>query len=580
MVDKTPKTAAFDINAPVNQGKAAARLPMYGVRPQGALDTQFPIDGVDAYLGAMHAQMGDVANAAKDYLIEAAKALGTAPPQAFSYSSMAFMPDPGNLGLMQWPGLNPESLRKIARENIAPTIITRSRVADLARYSGLSTHPWKPGWRITLRDASRTPSEQDRKDIRAAERFIWNCSRDMGFEDARERDARMIHPFEMFLRSFGDDTHTFDGWSIWTDMDNADRVNAFANLPAGMIRLALPTRGVRGNRDHYAALVDETGTPVKPFTRKEMTWRIRNISTDPGQMGYGTPEIQMAVRLIQGFQSAIDLNVSTFTQNSIPNGMLLLKGDYFNQDQIDALMREWTNMKRGMSKVWGMPVMAVPDGGGVEVIEFMDLKGQEVRYKDHMNMMMGCCCLVYQFPVRRLGMFVSGHGKDNQPLSDAATETQGADDPGLPPLLIFAENTINSYLLWPNWKHLQFEFVSKNPKEDARGFEARKLARTWKESRAEADLPELSSICSPEMKPLMEIMEACPEDPSKAGVFQSVAAAFVEKMLGLDSGGEAKAKPGATMTSKKDPAESQSHGHLAGVRRDSAAEAASAAKKD
>ena len=102
--------------------------------------------------------------------------------------------------------------------------------------------------------------------------------------------------------------------------------------------------------------------------------------------------------------------------------MLLLKGDYFNQDQIDALMREWTNMKRGISKLWGMPVMSVPEGGEVELLQFMDLKGEDVRYKDHLNMMAGLVCLVYNFPVRRLGLFASGNKRDNQPVQDAAIE--------------------------------------------------------------------------------------------------------------------------------------------------------------
>lgn len=572
MADTKPP---FDINAMPDGVKFGARLPTYGTVARTPLDAQFGVDGVDTYLAALHHHIGDMAIATHDRIAEAAKALGSAPPQAFSYSTMAFMPDPGNLGLVQWPGLNPESLRKVGRENIAPTIITQARVNDVARYSGLSTHPWKPGWRITLREAAQTPSAQDRKDIRDAERFISNCSRDYGYEDARERDSRMIAPFEMFMRSFANDTMTFDGWAVWTDMSASNRVRSFANLPAGMIRLAVPGKGVGGDRELFAALVDETGSPVKSFTRKELTWRIRNVRNDPATMGYGWPEIEMAVRLIQGFQSAIDLNVDTFNKSSIPNGMLLMTGDYFNQDQIDALMREWTNMKRGLTKVWGMPVMSVPKEGKVEVLNFMDMKGQEVRYRDHMNMMMGCCCLVYNFPVRRLGMFVSGGSRDNQPVQDASVEIQGTDDPGLPPLLMFIEDTVNPYLLWPNWPHLQFEFLNKNPKEDARSYEAQKLARTWKESRAEADLPELTSICAPEMKPLMQVLEMTPEDPSKAGVFQSVAAAYVESMLGLDTGdgeGGEKAKPKAMIQSKKDPAQSQAHGHRAGVRRNSAAE--------
>lgn len=936
-----PKAAAFDINRP--RGVDAAKAVMFPTVPGGLPAIPPSMDGVDAYLAAMRASLGDVAKATQSSLMEAAKALGADVPQAFSYSSMSFMPDPGNYGLMQWPGLNPESLAKISRENLVPQVIVQQRVSDIARYAGLSTHSWKPGWRITLRDASETPTRQDKEDIKAAQRFLWNCN--MEGMDPLERDSNLLHPFSWFLRSFAREALVYDGWSIWTDRDSQNRVRAFTNLPAGMIRLAVPTKGVGGNRNLFAALVDETGSPVKPFTRKEMTWNIRNVRLDPSVGNYGYPEIEMAVRLIQAFQSGVDLNADQFcyssdtevltkggwkrfdatdvnadefatlrlsdgefeyqkatdhtwvdyegdaytlesrsfdflitpnhrvitqyrpaylsqgktdytvtqaadlyaklqgmteasrrniclpttsawkgveipeqvfgcnppqyavtaraisgddycallgaylaegnlsnsgatknkyiinihqqekskgyspfktllarimgknvvytgdrfvfgwygladhlrqfgencyskmipqsimdatprqqkifwdyfilgdgsttwsisknstrphwqehatttskrladqlqelaqkmgyaatictvdprkyatrtdgrnihgttlrydiylktspmqsfdmvkttykgkigcvsvpngtlyvrrngkaawcgnTRNSIPNGMLLLKGDYWNQEQIDALMREWTNMKRGISKLWGMPVMAIPEESEVELMQFMDLKGTDVRFKDHMNMMMGVACLVWCFPIRRLGMFVSGHARDNQPVQDAAIEIQGADDPGLPPLLMHVEDVINPYLLWPRWPNLLFEFLNKNPKEDSRSFQERTKARTWKEARAETDLQPLPSLVKAEYKPMAEIMEMCPEDPGKAGVFQTLAVKMLEINAGAASGGSggSQATPGARMTAQNDPAESQGHGHLGGVRRNSRAEKDSAA---
>jgi hypothetical protein len=574
----------FDINRPLGDGKAAALLPTLGSRmdPSVPMAALARVDSVDAYVASLHAAMGDITTRADEItkqvsagILEACKALGVVPPQAFSYSSMSFLPDPANYGLMQWPGINPESLRKIVRENVSPTVIIQQRSADLARYSGQSAHFYQPGWRITMRESSETPTAQDREDMKRAERFIYNCSME-GSLDPRERDASLIAPFEVFLRGFINDTLTFDGWAVWTDMKGG-HVNAFANLPAGMIRLAMPTRGYKGNMEHFAALVDETGTPVKPLTRNELVWRIRNVRNDPSVGGYGWPEPEMLVRIIQAFQGGVELNAGQFVNNSIPNGMMLLKGDYFNQDQVDALMREWTNMKRGMSKLWGMPVMAIPEDGNVEIVNFMDLKGQDIRFRDHMNLMMGLNCLVYCFPIRRLGMFASGHSRDNQPTQDAAIEIQGADDPGLPPLLQFVEDTINPYILWTRWPRLKFGFMAKNPKEDARQTEARKLARTWGEARAEADLPKLSKLAPTKLKPLAEIMELAPEDAVKAGIFQTVAVKMLEAQLGLDGGGDPD-KAGPPMQIKKDPAEAQGHGHLAGVRRNSRQEKDRAAR--
>ncbi|HXS23836.1 MAG TPA: hypothetical protein VN719_06390, partial [Gemmatimonadales bacterium] len=190
-----PASEPFDINKSANEVGPTARFP----QPDAGYAT-YVVD-THTYLDALHASMGDVARQVESSLTEVIKALGV-PPQAYSYATMSMMPDPANAGLLPWPGIAPESLRKIARENIAPQLVIRARVSDLARYSGLSTQIWEPGWQIGLRDATETPTEQDRKDIRDAERFIWNCNRESSYSDARERDAHNLHPFDMFLRAF------------------------------------------------------------------------------------------------------------------------------------------------------------------------------------------------------------------------------------------------------------------------------------------------------------------------------------------------------------------------------------------
>ena len=576
-VVNAPRDAPFNINALVPGQTTGAVLPTPDAHYSPyVLDTR-------TYLDALHASMSDVARQVESSIGEVVKALGV-PPQAYSYATMSMMPDPANAGLLPWPGIAPESLQKIRRENIAPQLVIRSRVADLARYSGLSHHIWEPGWEIGLRQRDETPTAQDREDILDAQRFIWNCNRETAYADARERDAHNLHPFDMFLRQFGDDTHTYDAWAVWTDMDRAGRIKAFANLPAGNIRLAVPGRGYDNDPRYFCALVDDTGNPVRPFTRDELFWAIRNPRTDPSAWGYGHSEIEIAVRMVQAFQGGIDLNADAFVRNSIPNGMMLLKGSFWNQDQIDAIMREWTNMKRGQSKVWGFPVMAVPEEGEVEILNFMDMKGQELRYRDHMNLMGGLYCAISQFPARRLGLFTSGHQKDNAPLPNESTDIAGVDDPGLPPLLGFVANRVNEYLLWPNFPRLRLWFNGASPKQDAREYEARKLARTWRESRAEVDLPDLTKGVPAEHKPLMQIMSLCPEDPAKIAAFQTLATKWLEMQAGAAEGGDADRgiggtgqrdtkKVGAPFPSKTDPARSEDHGHQSGVRRDSAREA-------
>ena len=73
------------------------------------------------------------------------------PPSSTPYLNLSYMPDLSNSGVAQIPGIPPESLAKIASENISPQLIIGMRVADVLSYANISSHPWKRGWRITHR---------------------------------------------------------------------------------------------------------------------------------------------------------------------------------------------------------------------------------------------------------------------------------------------------------------------------------------------------------------------------------------------------------------------------------------------
>lgn len=942
MVDLSDTGIAYPNRGDTSKGNAL--LPLPPVELRGTIST------AEHYLSTMQS----LAGFAKDFIDKAQAPV----PSAYSYARISYMPDANAAGLMAWPGINPESLRKIAKENIVPRLVINQRKADVYRYSTLSqAQLGQPGWRIEMRERDKHPSRAVQNDMRDAERFIQNCSRDYTYTQARERDAANLSPFSAFLAKTIEDLYTYDGWATWTDMNRRGQVNAFTTLPAGNIRLAFPGQGYKGDPDKFAALIDETGNPIGAYTRDELTWKVMSPRTDPDVMGYGWSPIEQAVRLVQAFQGGIDLNADTFcysedtevltkagwkrfdaadiaadefatlntlsgkmeyqkatdkvwqdyvgemytmksrsldfvvtpnhrvitqyrpaylatgksdyvaiqakdlyeklnsmtldsrrnyclpavsewegvpvqdklfvsgppqysntqdmrrsisgddycafmgaylsegsttydggaekdriaihqlrkskgyepyrvlltrilgkeppyagedrfyfgwrglaehvrqfgvdcytkripqeildapprqqqifwdhyvlgdgcttsrqtkfaksahdqthitttsrvmadqlqelaqkmgfaaticevdaarysvgkaigdhivrtavtrydvyikmspmqamtmekivyhgkigcvsvpngtlyvrrngksiwcgnTRNGIPNGMLLLMGDYWNQDQIDLLQREWQNMKKGQSKVWTVPVLAVPEDGDVKVLPLNDLKGTDIRYKDHLNLMGGMFCAVNCFPVRRLGLFISGNTVDNAPLKNESTAVGGTDDPGLPRDLNFIGEMISEYLIAPNWPHLFLRFCNTDPKSDSREYELRRLSRTWGETRRETDQDPLTSGVKTELKPLAEIMDLMPEDPAKISAFQVLATKYLELMMGggeeneADGGKDSQPdNKGAPFPSKIDPAESEKHGHTSGVRRNSRAEKESAGTK-
>lgn len=656
-------SAGFDINegAP---GWDGIRLPNVAANV-AAIDIEGYARSIETLLGG----------AGANPILEAAKTLGAldakyeitkasrAVPSNFAYGRMSYMPDTAvNGGVIQWPGINPDSLRKIARENVAPQLIIGMRVDDVIRYSQWSDQIWRPGWRI---ESFEPGGKVSKKDMQEAVRFLHNSNIETPYTDSRRRDEMRLTNFQRFLTAMTRDTLTYDMIAVWTDMDVQGKVKSYALLPGGNIRFCTPD-GYNGNPDNFAVAVDDGGRVVQAFTRDQLTCYVRNIRTDADIWGYGWPEIEIGMRVIKGFQNALDLNIDIFDRSAIANGILTISGGAVTQRQLDLLNRLITNMKKGITKAWALPVIGLQGDSKLEIIDLTKIKGNEAYYKEFMNMLAGALCTLWRFPVQRLGYKISGGHKDNAPPTDGSVAMVDEDDPGIAPLLQHLETVINEYLLWTRWPHLRFRFTGKNPKEDSREYEARSLARTYGERRSEIGLPRLETLVKkpkaigkdkskdgdedddsdsdsdekkkdkkpigkadykvrvkfknadgdgdkkapgkdddeagegdggPDGEPEEEvdeeeetqkalikvanIMELCPMDPNLASVFQS-AVQIAFKSAGGDSGGgdgdnpfggaEDGGKKGNLMTSKKDPARSESHGHASGVRRDSKAE--------
>lgn len=509
------------------------------------------------------------------------KAVTAVAPGFLSFARITYMPDQYNSGLLQKPGIAFESLMKIARENIAPQLIIGMRCDDVMRYSTLSDKIWRPGWTVEpIQHKPEGPSKQEKKEILEAIKFLQMGTTKLSMSKTRERDAHGLTNFQRFLSAITRDTLTVDGIAIWTSPTHDGQITSFAFAPASQIRLVNPQTGYAGNKSIFAVAVNEANTVIHQFTREDLVYYTRNVWEVSETFGYGKSELEVGARLIQGFQNALDLNVDTFNRSAIPNGIMVLSGETVTQKQLDLLNRMWTNLKKGVTKSWTLPVIGLSGKDSkVEILHLNDIKGMEVYYQDFMNMIIGAFSTLYRFPIRRIGYRISGKGKDTEPVPDSQTTVVDDDDPGLAPLLTHLENVINEYLIWSNWPDLRFRFNGKNPKEDARGYEALKNARTWGEERADAGLPPLEDLpkIDGKMKKLAKLLTIMPADQAKQGAFQSLAAAlFTPKPEGgagkPPGGGKTPKKTGSKLSSKKDPAKSEDHGGTSGVRRNSRAE--------
>lgn len=555
----------FDINEGVSDG--GAQWPV--------LDGAFTAaDYADVFMKGAAASSGPgTLKAFLDDTIATMKASPAGvPPEMVTFAHMSIVPDPNGRNVLPVPGIPPQMIQKIMVDHLLPKLVVNMRVSDVMRYSDHSTHVWKPGWTIDLREGDAHPTDEDRAHKKAARDFLLNCTTET--VDPRKRDAARLTNFKTFLASLVRDSMTYDGIAIWTDNDLRGRTRSFKALSAYNIRLCT-AEGYCGDPNIFAVGVDESNNIREQFTRHDLIWYVRNPRADARVGGYGYPEIDQALRLVQAFSDMFDMNAQTFNKNGIPNGLLKVSG-MWNQRQLDVLSRIWQNLKRGVSKSWALPVLPIPKDGDIELLDLAACKGEDVRYSDFANMLAGAYCALCSFPVERLGYRVSGAGPDNR-MDEGKGAAAKVDiaDPGLMPLLTTVETVVNEYLLWPRWPDLVFRFNGKNPTEDAREYQLKTLSMTVDERRAYTDEPTLEEAATdPTAKEIARIMGACPTDPGLAGVYQSIATAIISAKANV---AETVAKPGAVFAGQKDPAKSEEHGHTGGVRRNSAAEAASAA---
>lgn len=267
----------------------------------------------------------DVENAPSRSLFDFIKKAVNPPPSAFSYARISTMPDYYNRGVVQWPGLPPLSIRKIAKENLAPLMIIGMRTDDVLRYANLSrrSEPWKPGWSIATEDPNMKPDKHIRSEIRDAERFMLNCNIEK--TNYVDRGDSGYSSFRTFLGALTRDSLTYDGMAVFTDRDMAGRIRAFSVMSAQNVRLTAPGAGYNGDKSIFAVGMDEAGNIVQEFSRNDLIWHCRNVRADPDIAGYGYSECEMGVRLIQGMTSAIDYNIDAFNRCMSEDAQVLTK---------------------------------------------------------------------------------------------------------------------------------------------------------------------------------------------------------------------------------------------------------------
>ena len=253
------------------------------------------------------------------------------------------------------------TLRRMARTPVIRTVVG-TRCDQVAAHAEPTDNIQEKGWMIQKRvDIS---GGSDKGIIKKITKSVM----DGGFTDhIWEFDS-----FEAIIREMARDSMELDQICIEIVEDRRGRPVEFKPVDASTIRLVDPVTTPERLPEKFgyvAKYVQEwEGQLYNYFFPWEMSFGVRNKSTDIWTNGYGISELEDLVQIVTGLLNAVTHNSLYFTQGSNPKGFFAIKGD-LGHNTVADFQQEWRNTISGVQNSWRVPVIESPNGD-IQWIDF------------------------------------------------------------------------------------------------------------------------------------------------------------------------------------------------------------------
>lgn len=379
-------------------------------------------------------------------------------------------------------------LRQMSR--IPPVAaIVQTRLNQLAAFARPQLSPYRPGFKLLLRDRKRSPKRTERRAIEEATRFFTDCG------VPPEGDERFVRPtFEAFLRQLFRDSLELDSAGFEVLFDRAGRPAGFQAVDGATLRRAVPDLGRPTDGPLTQVVQVVSARVVAEWEAGACCLGIRRPRTDLASHGYGYSEIEELVRLVTAWLYGFDYNMAYFRQGSAVKGFFKTVG--MPEGLFNAAQRQWKAMVSGVTNAHVTPWFNVPDKEGDIKFEQLQLTNTEMQFFEWLGWLYRLICADYQIDPAETG-FSFGNEGQAAALSDRgpADRIRSSQTRGLAPLLRVGESWFNAYLVWPRWPELEFAFAGEDAETEGQRVELDhkrgRTTHTVNELRAQDDLPPL-----------------------------------------------------------------------------------------
>jgi len=268
----------------------------------------------------------------------------------------------------------------------------------------------------------------------------------------------------------------------------------FWAVDASTIRVAQPrmqsVEGLDDGRDLIKYVQIYNNVVRHTYTYRELAFCIRNVRNSIKLNGYGYSELEMLINMVTSILFAQEYNRRFFSNGSMINGLLNIKGANVPQEMLESFRRQWHALASNVTNAHKIPVLTSKDG-----IEFINLhsNNRDMEYNSWIEYLVKMVTAVYLIDPAEINFDYRG-ASESAPLFETSPEAKlkHSRDKGLRNLLNFIEEQMNYHILHQIDRNLYFEFTGIDMKDEQEMVNIRasevQAYKTLDETREEAGL--------------------------------------------------------------------------------------------
>ncbi|QYC50982.1 portal protein [Mammaliicoccus phage vB_MscM-PMS3] len=324
------------------------------------------------------------------------------------------------------------------------------------------------GFEVRLKDLSKEPGANEKKEIERIEEFILNTSQEYDIE----RDT-----FYDFCKKIVRDTLIYDQVNFEKNLDKNGKLKSFTAVDPTTIFHKTKEHKLVRNSDklpRYVQVIDNQ--IVNEYTNREMVMGIRRPRTDINASGYGLSELEIALKQIIAHENTEAFNDRFFSHGGTTRGVLLIKHEQQqSQYALENFKREWKSSLSGINGSWQIPVVSADD------VKFVNMTptANDMQFEKWLNYLINVISSVYGIDPSELNFPNRGGATGSKSNSlnegDSSKKNRDSQNKGLQPLLKFIETLINKHIVAEFGNKYIFEFSGGDSTSEKEKLEILKL---------------------------------------------------------------------------------------------------------